>query len=98
MNESDVVLNEERSRFELEDDGSTSFIEFTRAGDTLTLTHTEVPEQLEGRGIGSTLVRGALRYIHEHGLQVVPRCPFVADYLRRHPDDALSLGLDPSTL
>lgn len=93
-----VVLNVERSRFELDVDDHTAFIEFVRDGDTMTLTHTDVPEILEGRGIGTELVRGALAYIREHSLSVVPQCPFVRSYLKGRPDDAKSLGLDPSGL
>ena len=98
MPEADVVLNDERSRFEMEDEGRIAFIDVTRHGDTMTLVHTEVPEELEGRGIGSALVRGALAYIRDNHLKVVPRCPFVARYLKRHPDEATALGLDPAKL
>src|SRR6266571_2886341 len=98
MSQPDVVLNEERSRFELEDEGMIAFIDFTRSGDTITLVHTEVPEELEGRGVGSRLVRFALGYIRDNQLKVVPRCPFVASYLKHHPDEATELGLDPERL
>jgi hypothetical protein len=50
------------------------------------MMHTEVPKQLEGRGVGSQLVRGALDIIRKRGLRVVPRCPFVKSYIERHPD------------
>jgi hypothetical protein len=95
---SEVVYDEERSRFELDVDGHTAFIEFTRSGDTLTLMHTEVPEALGGRGVGTTLVRGALAAMRERGLGLVPRCPFVRSFLQRNPDEAKSFGIDPSTL
>jgi predicted GNAT family acetyltransferase len=98
MSEPDVVLNEERSRFELETDGHTAFVTFTRDGDVVTLVHTEVPEALGGRGVGTALVRGALAYLREHGLGLVPQCPFVRSYLQREPDEAASFGIDPSTL
>jgi hypothetical protein len=48
--------------------------------------HTEVPKELEGRGIGSTLVRGALELAKGQGLTIKARCPFVATYIRKHPD------------
>ena len=98
MSKADVVLNDALSRFELEDEGVTAFVAFERSGDTLTLTHTEVPDRLEGQGVGTALVRHAIEYIRDNHLKVVPRCPFVASYLKRNPDDARSLGIDPSTL
>jgi predicted GNAT family acetyltransferase len=52
----------------------------------ITFTHTEVPPELNGRGIGSTLVRGALEQVRFRGLKVVPKCPFVAAYMGKHPE------------
>jgi uncharacterized protein len=50
------------------------------------LVHTEVAPSAEGEGIGSRLVAGALEDIRSRGLRVVPICPFVAAYMRRHPE------------
>ena len=50
------------------------------------LTHTEVPDAISRRGIGSRLVRAALDDARAHQLRVVPRCPFVDAYIDRHPE------------
>jgi uncharacterized protein len=52
----------------------------------ITLLHTEVLAAWEGRGIGTHLTKAALDYAREAGLTVVPRCPFVAAYVREHPE------------
>src|SRR6266508_2537355 len=52
--------------------------------DVVTLIHTEIASRLEGRGLGEQLVAGALDDIRARGLHIVPLCPFVAAYLRRH--------------
>jgi hypothetical protein len=52
----------------------------------ITLVHTEVPPALEGKGIGSALVRGVLDLVRGRGLKVVATCPFVAAYMGRHPE------------
>ena len=52
--------NTERHRFELEADGHVAFANYKRADGVLTMLHTEVPKELEGRGIGSALIRGVL--------------------------------------
>ena len=50
------------------------------------LTHTEVPSALEGKGVGSSLVRLALEDIERQQLRLVPLCPFVAGYVQTHPE------------
>jgi predicted GNAT family acetyltransferase len=47
--------------------------------------HTEVPEALEGHGIAGKMAQFALEDAHARHLAVIPRCPFVAGYIRRHP-------------
>jgi uncharacterized protein len=82
----DVVHNAELSRFELAIDGATAIVEYRLAGNTIIMTHTEVPPQFEGKGIGSRLVRGALDYAVAQGWRVQPECPFVEKYIERHPE------------
>ena len=78
--------NVEQSRFELEVDGALAVIEYRREGALVSFNHAEVPSQCEGRGLGARLVRGALELTRARGERVVPRCAFVAAYLRRHPE------------
>lgn len=59
----------------------------TRPG-RVVLLHTEVQPYAEGGGVGSRLVAGALDDIRSRGLRVVPLCPFVAAYIKRHPEYA----------
>jgi hypothetical protein len=68
-------------------DGQTSFLTYKRTPTTLTLVHTEVPENLRGRGIGGALVDGSFDRAQSDGLQVEVKCPFAKDYLRAHPRD-----------
>jgi predicted GNAT family acetyltransferase len=58
----------------------------------ITITRTEVPTELRGRGIGSVLVRGALELARAQGLKVASRCPFVSAYLGKHPEYNNLLG------
>jgi predicted GNAT family acetyltransferase len=50
------------------------------------LTHTEVPPALEGKGIASKLVQAVLEYIEAKGWKLVPYCPYVQSYIKRHPE------------
>ena len=83
---SEVRNNPAESRYELEVAGDIAIAVYQRQGDVVAFTHTEVPPQLEGQGIGSELVKGALDDVRAHGLAVIPACEFVAAYLERHPD------------
>jgi predicted GNAT family acetyltransferase len=74
------------SRYELVVDGEIAFIDHVAEGDAVAFMHTEVPKSMAGKGIGSKLVRGALDDARRRGLKVVPRCPFVHEYVERHPE------------
>lgn len=50
------------------------------------LTHAEVPAALRGGGIGAQLAAGTLDLIRSRGERIVPRCPFIVDFIRRHPE------------
>ncbi len=50
------------------------------------IVHTEVPPQLEGRGIAAALVRAAFEHAEPPGFKVVPACSYVRAYVRRHPE------------
>jgi uncharacterized protein len=80
-----VTDNQTANRFELSVNGETAFLEYKRTNDALKLIHTEVPETLRGRNIGDTLVQAALQSADSAGLRVIPICPFVQAYMRRHP-------------
>ena len=73
-------------RFELVVDRHLSFSEYTLDGDVITFTHTIVPPSLEGKGVGSRLISGALAQVRERGLKVRPVCEFVKAYIERHPE------------
>lgn len=76
------------NRYELSIDGATAFATYRRSATTDTITHTETPPALRGRGIGAELVKGALDLIRADGRKVVAACSFVADYLDKHPENA----------
>ena len=80
----DVKKNLERRRYETEVNGYTAFIDYIKAKNAIYLTHTEVPAQLGGQGVGTSLVREVLSLIKDEGEKVAPLCPFVAAYIRKN--------------
>jgi len=73
-------------RFELDAEGQIAFATYRRDGGVITFMHTETPRALRGRGIASALIRGALEIARAEGLKVKALCPFVSDYIARHPE------------
>jgi uncharacterized protein len=78
--------NEKENRFEIEVDGKVAATWYRRHGDKIIFTHTKVPPELEGHGVGGALARAALTYARKEGLRVVPLCPFVAAFIKRHTE------------
>jgi predicted GNAT family acetyltransferase len=80
----EVKDNKTLHRYEMAVGDAVAFLAYEREGDRITFTHTEVPAALAGRGVGSGLVRAALDAARRERLRVLPRCEFVASFLRHH--------------
>ena len=78
----------EHQRYELAVEGHVAFVDCRKSPGVVAMTHAEVPPQLGNRGVGTALVRGALRLASAEQRTVQPLCPFVAAVMRRHPEGA----------
>lgn len=81
-----ITHNEQAKRFETTVDGHTGYISYKERDDKLVYDHTIVPQELGGKGIGSTLVKHALNYARDHDKKVIPQCSFVSSYIDKHPE------------
>jgi predicted GNAT family acetyltransferase len=81
-----VVNNKTRHRYELAVEGHIAGTYYSVADGVITFIHTEVPPELGGRGIASTLIRGALDQVRADGLKVIAQCPFVKAFIEKHAD------------
>jgi predicted GNAT family acetyltransferase len=81
-----IENNESAQRWEAHVDQQLAVAEYRLRGNTIFFIHTEVPHALEGQGIASRLIQAALEDARTRHLAVIPFCPFVAGYIRRHPD------------
>lgn len=87
MAEITVTRNDEASRYEIHQDGTLAgFAAFDHRPEVIRFIHTEVSEEFAGQGLASQLVSAALTDVAERGEVVVPLCPYVAAYLKKHPD------------
>ncbi|WP_344751108.1 GNAT family N-acetyltransferase [Micromonospora olivasterospora] len=78
----------ERDRFEARDESGAvaGVVPYQLTGAIIAYTHTEVDPAYEGRGVGSALARAVLDDARARRRTVVPLCPFLADWLTRHPE------------
>jgi len=59
---------------------------YRRTDDLVVFTHTVVEDDFAGQGVGGSLAKAALDAAREQGLRVRPDCPFIAEWITRHPD------------
>lgn len=76
---------EDARRYEAHVDGQLAgFVEFVEHGDAIRFTHTETLESFRGKGVGEAVAGFALADAVKRDLRIVPVCPYIARYLRRH--------------
>jgi predicted GNAT family acetyltransferase len=81
-----VTNNPSENQFELVEDGHKALAAYRLKDKRISFTHTEVPPELEGQGVGTRLIAGALEQVRADGLKVVPICSFVRHYIETHPE------------
>ncbi len=83
-----VLINDrENSRYMYRVQEYTPHIEYKITdGGVIYLTHTRMPQQLQGKGIGTALVFDTLKDIEKQGYKLVPLCGFVAGYIKKNPE------------
>jgi uncharacterized protein len=84
LNNLNVVHNEEARRFELLVDGLRALITYRLFPDRIVFDHAEVPQPLEGKGVAAKLASFALDFARANHLRVVPLCPYVSSFIRKH--------------
>lgn len=87
MTEPSIIRNQDAHRYEARSGERLAGVaEYRERGDRTIFTHTEVDSAFEGQGVGTALAAAALKDAVERGRVIVPLCPFIASYLRRHPE------------
>lgn len=81
-----VTNNADEHRYEARVNGQLAVLVYELDGDTIVYLHTDVPPALEGRGIAGKLAKTALDDARAQGRSIAPLCPYVAAYIRRHPE------------
>lgn len=83
----EITRNSDKNRFETVVDGQTAVAQYELAGAQMTITHVIVPRAIEGQGVASALCQFAIETARAENLTIVPQCPFMAAYFRRHSEN-----------
>ncbi|MGN6179003.1 MAG: GNAT family N-acetyltransferase [Mucilaginibacter sp.] len=86
LDSSPLINNEDDSRFEVGIDGAVAFINYLKRDGVYYLIHTEVPQALQGRGIAGALVEKTFKHLEAAGFKIMPYCPYIQSYLKRHAE------------
>jgi len=81
-----VTNNEEAQRFEAQVDGLRALLTYRGFPDRIVFNHIEVPPPVESKGLAAKLTRTALDFARANHFRVVPLCPYVAAFIRRHAE------------
>lgn len=81
-----LIKNDLKRRFEIEVNGKYAFTNYGEFGNQIALVHTEAEPELQGMGAAGALIEKTLHYLEDHNLKLLPFCPFVFAYIKRHPD------------
>ncbi len=82
----EVVHNPALKRFELQLGDQIAMVKYILSSSEIIFTHTEVPEAFEGQGIASKMAKAAVEYAKAQGLRIRPMCPYMAAWIKRHPE------------
>jgi predicted GNAT family acetyltransferase len=83
-----VTRNTAAEQYEVQTAHGVAVLKYVTRGNSRDLVHTVVPQEAEGQGIGAALAHAALQDARDEGMKVIPSCPFVHSYLKRHREFA----------
>ena len=86
MADQDIRHNEAAHRFEAGHAPHLAKLDYHLSGHSVDMLHVEVPEEYQGQGLAGLLTLTALIWAREKGLKVIPSCPYVKVYLKKHPE------------
>lgn len=97
MERTEIVLNaNQRGEVQLfSDDRKAGKMDISVAEGKLTVYHTEVNPEYEGKGFAKLLLEKLVSYARENDLKIVPLCPYVHAQFKRHPEEYADVWFKP---
>ena len=81
-----VTIDEEDQRFEVKTEEDVAYIDYRWYEGKLMLLYIYVPVPYRGKGISNVLIRHALEYAKSKDVKINIYCPYIAKYVRMHPE------------
>ncbi|HTN36998.1 MAG TPA: GNAT family N-acetyltransferase [Arachidicoccus sp.] len=83
-----LVLEDNRTegKFELPLEDGFAYMDYRDHGDLFFLMHTEVSENMEGKGAATALAEKVFTLLEEKGIKVKIYCSYLVTWLKRHPE------------
>jgi len=83
---SELRNNAEAARYEMDEQGQTSWADYRLQGERLYIDHVESPPALRGTGAAGRLMKALAQDARNRGLKITPICGYAAAWLRRSPE------------
>jgi hypothetical protein len=83
MAEPKAELRDTGTRYEMDEQGLTSWADYRKSGDRIFIDHVEAPEALRGSGAAGRLMAALSTDIRAKDLKITPICGYAAAWLRR---------------
>lgn len=84
--DNEVKYLPEESRFELSLGDKAAYADYHLSGNVMTIFHVYTPPEFRGKGIAAQVAKFALEYIRANNLKILPQCPYMRDYMDKHPE------------
>lgn len=82
----ELLKNDAMKRFEISVNHHIAFVNYGEFENQIALVHTESAPELKGTGAAAALIEKTLQFIKESGKTLLPYCPFVFSYIKKHPE------------
>lgn len=83
---SELRNDAENGRYEMDEEGLTSWADYRLRDETLFVDHVESPVPLRGTGAAGRLMKALAADAKAKGLKITPLCGYAAAWLRRSPE------------
>ena len=81
-----IKMNTSKQRFEIQIEEEFGYIDYRFYKGNLAFMHTFIPEAERGKGTAAALAKFGLEYAKKEKLNIMLYCPFIASFVRRHPE------------